>query len=63
MIWLPTPVYKFLPYFYAISGIICIVLGFSAHARFGQIMYVLSGVILLLAGSKVAHMRWKSQHL
>ena len=63
MIWLPTPIYKLLPYLYVIGGIICMVIGFSAHMRFGQIMFLLSGAILLLTGTKVAHMRWKNQRI
>lgn len=63
MIWFPAPIYKFLPYLYAICGVTCILLGIWTHVPIGQLMYFISGALLLLAGATVLRMRWKSRSI
>lgn len=47
MTWIPTPIYKPLPYIYILVGVVCF---FQNPLPWAKILYLFSGSVLILAG-------------
>lgn len=60
MTWIPGPIYKSLPYVYILAGITCF---FQNPSLWAQILFLFSGVMLIVAGLMVISWRRASHKL
>jgi hypothetical protein len=60
MKWIPTPIYKSLPFAYILIGIVCF---FQKTSSLSKMFYMFSGAIFIFTGLLVIGWRWTNRSL